>query len=66
MVGTTEYSRETFSYDSFARQIQTGFSQFNGGLALTATQKTAFDAYYGRPKAMQYASGETVRMTYSA
>ena len=65
-VGTTEYSRETLSYDSFARPTQTAFSQFNGGTALTATQKTAYDSYYGRPKAMQYASGETVRMTYSA
>jgi RHS repeat-associated protein len=55
------------TYDLLSRPASVAYDNATAtpGTFLSLTQETAFDVYYGRPKAQSYGNGETLWLRYS-
>jgi RHS repeat-associated protein len=55
------------TYDLLSRPASVTYDNATGspGVFLSLTQETAYDVYYGRPKAQSYGNGETLWLRYS-
>jgi RHS repeat-associated protein len=67
-VNTTTLRTEAMTYDTLSRLSSDAVTQLRADnvTATTVTQETAYDAYYGRPKAQSYGNAEAVWLRYSA
>ena len=67
-VNATTLRAEVMTYDTLSRPSSDAVTQLRADNATTTTvtQETAYDAYYGRPKAQSYGNAEAVWLRYSA